>query len=162
MGCFPPGEGRGLPGGCCELVALGTLKGGSGGDRKSFKVPSTVLGVAERDILMPAPASVITDGFGFPALQDAQWKVGIVSKRKKLCFAFYVCPVKAAAWLSSSRGLESCWDNGKGLCLHHCSAKFWVNLLLLDWPCPWGNLESPRKALSQGIKHSGCRQRNSN
>lgn len=77
-----------MPGGCCELVALGTLNRGSGGDRKSFKVPSTVLGVAERDILMPAPASVITDGFGFPALQDAQWKVGIVSKRKKIVFCF--------------------------------------------------------------------------
>lgn len=101
-------------------------------------------------------------GLDSPHFRMPNGRWALFPNKKNLCFAFYVCPVKAAAWLSSSRGLESCWDNRKGLCLHHCSAKFWVNLLLLDWPCPWGNLESPRKALSQGIKHSGCRQRNSN
>lgn len=33
-----------------------------------FKVPNTVLGVAEKDMLMPAPPLVLSGGFGFPTL----------------------------------------------------------------------------------------------
>lgn len=36
--------------------------------QKVFKVPNTVLGVAERDMLMQAAALVISNGFGFPTL----------------------------------------------------------------------------------------------
>lgn len=56
--------------------------------QKVFKVPNTLLAVAERDMLMPALALVISDGFGFPALQDAQRRVGIISKLKKVVFCF--------------------------------------------------------------------------
>lgn len=50
-----------------------------------------MLGVAERNMLMPAPALAISDGFGFPSLQGAQRRVGIISKFRKVvvCFLYF-------------------------------------------------------------------------
>lgn len=83
LGVFSTRGRKGFAWRLLRAGGAGDTARGSGGDRKCLKVPSTVLGVAEGDMLIPAPALVISDGFGFPTLKDARWRVGIIPKLKK-------------------------------------------------------------------------------
>lgn len=58
-----------LSAGGVALGVLGTLEGGVRWDKKSSKGPDTVLGAAERDVLMPTPAFPIPGGFEYPTLR---------------------------------------------------------------------------------------------
>lgn len=103
--------------GCCcgaGLGMLGTLAGGVRMGTKSLLSHATLLGAAERDMLMPVPALAIPGGFACPALRALGCSAEgghhfQTQKSRVFCFLLlFLSPVERAAWLGGSRGFERC------------------------------------------------------